>query len=279
MKRANDWLSSVKQFQDAYNRMTDEEKTRWDAAYAPRLAEWEKIRGTATPEEIVRWKYQQYMRDYCAVIKGVDENVGRLLDYLEKIGELDNTIVIYTSDQGFFLGEHGWFDKRFMYEECQRTPLLVRYPKAVAAGTRSKALAMNIDYAPTLLDFAGVEIPADIQGRSLKGVLTSKGEIPAEWRTGVYYHYYEYPSWHSVKRHYGIRTERYKLIHFYNDVDEWELYDLQEDPNELRNRYDDPAYAAVREEMHARLKELQAEADDTDPDELQSEFFQGVENL
>ncbi|WP_297606245.1 sulfatase [uncultured Alistipes sp.] len=279
VKRANDWLSSVKQFQDAYNRMTDEEKTRWDAAYAPRLAEWEKIRGTASPEEIVRWKYQQYMRDYCAVIKGVDENVGRLLDYLEKIGELDNTIVIYTSDQGFFLGEHGWFDKRFMYEECQRTPLLVRYPKAVAAGTRSKALAMNIDYAPTLLDFAGVEIPADIQGRSLKGVLTSKGEIPAEWRTGVYYHYYEYPSWHSVKRHYGIRTERYKLIHFYNDVDEWELYDLQEDPNELRNRYDDPAYAAVREEMHARLKELQAEADDTDPDELQSEFFQGVENL
>lgn len=279
VKRANDWLSSVKQFQAAYNRMTDEEKARWDAAYAPRLAEWEKIRGTASPEEIVRWKYQQYMRDYCAVIKGVDENVGRLLEYLEKIGELDNTIVVYTSDQGFFLGEHGWFDKRFMYEECQRTPLLVRYPKAVAAGTRTKALAMNIDYAPTLLDFAGVEIPADIQGRSLKGVLTSEGAVPADWRTGVYYHYYEYPSWHSVKRHYGVRTERYKLIHFYNDVDEWELYDLQEDPCELRNRYDDPAYAAVREEMHARLKELQAEAEDTDPDELQSEFFQGAENL
>lgn len=279
VKRANDWLSSVKQFQAAYNRMTDEEKARWDEAYAPRLAEWEKIKDTATPEELIRWKYQQYMRDYCAVIKGVDENVGRLLDYLEEIGELDNTIIIYTSDQGFFLGEHGWFDKRFMYEECQRTPLLVRYPKAVAAGTRTKALAMNIDYAPTLLDFAGVEIPEDIQGRSLKGVLTSKGAIPSDWRTGVYYHYYEYPSWHSVKRHYGIRTERYKLIHFYNDVDEWELYDLQEDPHELQNRYDNPAYAAVREEMHARLKELQAEADDTDPDELQGEFFQGAANL
>ncbi len=279
VKRANDWLSSVKQFQAAYNRMTDEEKERWDAAYAPRLAEYNAMKDTATADEMIRWKYQQYMRDYCAVVKGVDENVGRLLDYLEQIGELDNTIIIYTSDQGFFLGEHGWFDKRFMYEECQRTPLMVRYPKAVKAGTRTKALAMNIDYAPTLLDFAGVEIPADIQGRSLKGVLTSKGKIPADWRTGVYYHYYEYPSWHSVKRHYGIRTERYKLIHFYNDVDEWELYDLKEDPRELHNRYDDPAYAAVREQLHHQLEALQLEVGDNDPDEREAEFFQGADQL
>lgn len=279
VKRANDRTNSIRQFKAAYDRMTDEEKACWDAAYAPRLAEYEKMKGAATPEEMIRWKYQQYMRDYCAVVKGVDENVGRLLAYLEQIGELDNTVIIYTSDQGFFLGEHGWFDKRFMYEECQRTPLLVRYPKAVAAGTRTKALAMNIDFAPTLLDFAGVEIPGDIQGRSLKGILTSKGETPADWRTGVYYHYYEYPSWHSVKRHYGIRTERYKLIHFYNDTDEWELYDLKEDPHELNNLYDDPACAAVRAELHEQLKALQQEADDTDPDELQYEFFQGADKL
>ncbi len=279
VKRANDRLSSIMQYRAAYDRMTDEEKTRWNEAYAPRIAEWRALCDKASKEEIVRWKYQQYMKDYCAVIKGVDENVGRLLDYLERIGELDNTIIVYTSDQGFFLGEHGWFDKRFMYEECQRTPLLVRYPKAVKAGLRSDALAMNIDLAPTFVEMAGLDVPADMQGRSLREVLTSGGETPADWRTGVYYHYYEYPSWHSVKRHYGIRTRDYKLIHFYNDVDEWELYDMRRDPHEMRSVYDDPAYADIRAQLHAELERLQQECGDTDPCEREYEFFRGAENL
>lgn len=279
VKRANDWRSSVMQYQAAYNRMTDAEKARWNEAYAPRIAEWRRIRDELSPEELVRWKYQQYMKDYCAVIRGVDENVGRLLDYLERIGELDNTIVVYTSDQGFFLGEHGWFDKRFMYEECQRTPLLVRYPKAVEAGSRTQALAMNIDLAPTLVDLSGLEVPADMQGRSLTKVLVSGGKVPADWRTGVYYHYYEYPSWHSVKRHYGIRTEHHKLIHFYNDVDEWELYDLAKDPHEMQNVYNDPGYAEVRADLHARLEALQRECGDADPCEREHEFFRGAANL
>lgn len=279
VKRANDWRASIRQFQAAYGRMTPEEKARWNEAYAPRIAEWRRIKDTYSPEELVRWKYQQYMKDYCAVIRGVDENVGRLLDYLERIGELDNTIVVYTSDQGFFLGEHGWFDKRFMYEECQRTPLLVRYPKAVGAGTRSQALAMNIDLAPTFVEMAGIEVPSDMQGRSLVPVLTSAGAAPDDWRTGVYYHYYEYPSWHSVKRHYGIRTADWKLIHFYNDVDEWELYDMRSDPHEMHNRYDDPACAAVRAELHEQLEALQQACGDTDPDERVTEFFRGAAAL
>lgn len=279
VKRANDHRSSVMQYQAAYNRMTDAEKARWNEAYAPRIAEWGRIKDRSTPEEIVRWKYQQYMKDYCAVIMGVDENVGRLMAYLEKIGELDNTIIVYTSDQGFFLGEHGWFDKRFMYEECQRTPLLVRYPKAVAAGSCSSALSMNIDLAPTFVDMAGLEVPADMQGRSLQEVLASGGKAPSDWRTGVYYHYYEYPSWHSVKRHYGIRTTDYKLIHFYNDVDEWELYDLKKDPHEMQNVYNDPAYAEVRADLHRRLEALQQECGDTDPCEREYEFFRSAEEL
>lgn len=278
VKAANDWRTSVMHYQDVYNRMTPAEKERWNAAYAPRIAEWQTVKNSS-PEEIIRWKYQQYMRDYCSVIKGVDENVGRMLNYLDSIGELDNTIIVYTSDQGFFLGEHGWFDKRFMYEECQRTPLLVRYPKAIPAGSVSEALAMNIDLAPTFMDMAGLGVPDDMQGRSLKPVLTSGGKVPDDWRTGVYYHYYEYPSWHSVKRHYGIRTADYKLIHFYNDVDEWELYDMRRDPNEMRNVYDDPAYAEVRADMHRRLAELQRECRDTDPDEREFEFFRGSDNL
>ncbi|MDE6197243.1 MAG: DUF4976 domain-containing protein, partial [Muribaculaceae bacterium] len=189
------------------------------------------------------------------------------------------TVIVYTSDQGFFLGEHGWFDKRFMYEECQRTPMVIRYPAAIPAGSVSDALVMNIDLAPTFIDFAGIEVPSDIQGLSMRPVLESGGKAPEDWRTGVYYHYYEYPSWHSVKRHYGIRTADYKLIHFYNDVDEWELYDMRRDPSEMNNVYNDPAYAEVREDMHRRLVELQAEVGDNDPDEKEYEFFKGVDNL
>jgi arylsulfatase A-like enzyme len=190
----------------------------------------------------------------------VDESVGTLLDYLEKSGKLDNTIVIYTSDQGFFLGEHGWFDKRFMYEQCQRMPVMIRYPKEIGRGSMSDAICMNVDFAPTFLDYAGADIPSDIQGRSLRRLL--KGHIPSDWRDAAYYHYYEYPAEHSVKRHYGIRTKDFKLIHFYDDIDQWEMYDLKADPQEMNNVHDDPSYASAREYMHAKLEDVQEEYKD-----------------
>lgn len=270
--RANSELNATMQWKAAYGRMTPAERAALDSAYAPRRAQWRAIRDTASAATLTRWKYQRYMQDYTAVITAVDENVGRLLDCLEREGILDNTIVIYTSDQGFFLGEHGWFDKRFMYEECQRTPLLVRYPPAVKAGSVTDAMALNIDFAPTLLDFAGVSVPDDIQGVSLRPVLCGAGREPKGWRDAVYYHYYEYPSWHSVKRHYGIRTRDCKLIHFYNDIDEWEMYDLRKDPHEMRSVYGDPEYAALRAEMEERMKKLQEQYGDTDPTEREQQF-------
>lgn len=209
----------------------------------------------------------------------MDENIGRLLGYLEKNGELDNTIIIYTSDQGFFLGEHGWFDKRFMYEECQRMPLVIRYPKAIKAGSVSSAIAMNVDFAPTLLDFAGVDIPADIQGQSLRTILENGGKTPADWRKAAYYHYYEYPAEHSVKRHYGIRTADFKLIHFYNDVDEWEMYDLKNDPSELNSVFGKPEYADKQAELISLLKKIQKQYKDDDPDEKVKELFKGDRRL
>ncbi|GAH87421.1 unnamed protein product, partial [marine sediment metagenome] len=196
-----------------------------------------------TSEALKKWKYQRYIKDYLRCIASIDDNVGRLLDYLDGSLLAKNTIVIYTSDQGFYLGEHGWFDKRFMYEESLRMPLLVRYPKEIKAGSVNDDIVLNLDFAPTLLDFAGVSKPADMQGRSFCQVL--QGSTPQDWRTSMYYHYYEYPGWHAVKRHYGVRTKRYKLIHFYYDIDAWELYDLQKDPNELNNIYDNPTYADV----------------------------------
>ncbi len=248
-------------FYQAYHRMTDKEKDRWDQAYAGRIKEFreKKMEG----KELVRWKYQQYMRDYLATTLAVDDNVGRLLKYLEDIGELDNTIIVYTSDQGFFLGEHGWFDKRFMYEECQRMPLLIRYPKVIRGGSSTNAMTMNVDFAPTLLDMAGLKVPADMQGKSFLPVLKNKGKVPDNWRKSVYYQYYEYPGEHHVKRHYGIRTIDYKLIHFYNDIDEWELYDLKNDPFEMNNVYHDPSYKDIKnaliEELRATQKELKVE--------------------
>ena len=245
--------------------MPAEVQAKWDSVYAGRIEEYRS--GRLQGKELVRWKYQQYMRDYLATVLAVDDNIGRLLDYLEKTGELDNTIIVYTSDQGFFLGEHGWFDKRFMYEECQRMPVVIRYPKSIKAGSTSSALAMNVDFAPTFLDYAGVEIPADIQGRSLRPVLDNAGKTPGDWRDAVYYHYYEYPAEHSVKRHYGIRTQDFKLIHFYNDVDEWEMYDMKADPREMNNVFGNPQYAAKQEELMHILAETQKQYGDTDPDE------------
>lgn len=260
-----------------YSRMPEEVQHKWDSVYAPRIAEYRsgKLRG----KELVRWKYQQYMRDYLATVLSVDQSIGRLLEHLEKNGTLDNTIIVYTSDQGFFLGEHGWFDKRFMYEECQRMPLIIRYPKAIRPGSTSSAICMNVDFAPTFLDFAGVEIPADMQGRSLKAVLENEGKAPEDWREAAYYHYYEYPAEHSVKRHYGIRTEDFKLIHFYNDIDSWEMYDEKADPREMHNIYDDPAYSAQKERLMTLLRQVQQEYGDTDPDERERVLFRGDRRL
>ena len=200
----------------------------------------------------------------------------RSIGPLQCLVNVNYRVLICTSDQGFFLGEHGWFDKRFMYEECQRMPLVIRYPKAIKAGSVTSAIAMNIDFGPTFLDFAGVEIPEDMQGRSLKPVLENEGAVPEDWREAAYYHYYEYPAEHLVKRHYGIRSaDGWKLIHFYNDVDQWEMYDMTNDPHELNNLYDDPAYAARRADMHALLEKVQQEYGDTDPCEKEKVLFQG----
>ena len=248
-------------FYDAYHRMTLAEQKKWNEAYAPRIKEYREKK--LTGKDLVRWKYQQYMRDYLATTLAVDDNVGRLLKYLEDIGELDNTIIVYTSDQGFFLGEHGWFDKRFMYEECQRMPLLVRYPKLILAGSKTDALSMNVDFAPTLLDMAGVKVPKDMQGKSLLPILKNNGKAPDDWRKSVYYHYYEYPAEHSVKRHYGIRTKDFKLIHFYNDINEWEMYDMNKDPHEMTNIYGNPTYTTKRNELMNELKQTKATFKDT----------------
>jgi arylsulfatase A-like enzyme len=220
-------------------------------------------------QDLKLWKYQRYMQDYLACVASIDENVGRLLEYLDKSGLSENTMVIYTSDQGFFLGEHGWFDKRFMYEESLRMPLLVRYPKEIKPGSVNDDIVLNLDFAPTFLDLAGVDIPGDIQGESMCALLN--GKTPRSWRKSMYYHYYEYPGAHAVKRHYGIRMKRFKLIHFYYDIDAWELYDLKKDPNEVNNLYDDPEYAGIIETLKAELQKLRKQYGDSD--ELSQKFL------
>jgi arylsulfatase A-like enzyme len=212
-------------------------------------------------EALKKWKYQRYMRDYLACVASVDDNVGRLLDYLDRNGLAENTIVIYTSDQGFFLGEHNWFDKRFMYEESLRMPFLVRWPGKIKAGAASEKMILNVDFAPTLLDAAGVKVPADMQGRSFVPLM--KGEQPRDWRTSMYYRYYHYPQHHRVQPHYGVRTERYKLIYF-NKIDQWELFDLEKDPRELKNLYADPAQAATVKKLKEELFRLKKELKDED---------------
>lgn len=239
-----------------YSNMNPAQKAAWDAYYDPIIADFKAKKHTG--KELAEWKYQRYMHDYCRVIHSVDRNIGRVLDYLEQQGLMENTLIVYTSDQGFYMGEHGWFDKRFMYEESFRTPLLMRLP----GGKRGDIpqLVQNIDYAPTFLELAGVAVPSDIQGESLLPLL--KGEEPKDWRDALYYHYYEYPAEHAVKKHYGVRDDRYKLIHFYDDIDQWELYDLQADPKEMHNLYGQKDYEAVTQRMMAKLKELQRQYDD-----------------
>lgn len=208
---------------------------------------------------VKKWKYQQYIKDYLRCVASVDDNVGRLLDYLEEAGLAKNTVVIYTSDQGFFLGDHNWYDKRFMYEESLRMPFLVRFPGRVAAGSTTEAMALNVDFAPTFLELAGLRAPAEVQGRSLAPIL--EGRTPGDWRKSMYYRYYHYPGDHQVQPHYGVRTERHKLIYF-NRIDQWELFDLHTDPHELRNAYADPAYADTVKALKAELARLRKELDD-----------------
>jgi arylsulfatase A-like enzyme len=257
-------------FYGPYNRATEAQK----AAYKPTLdkiaADFEANWPTMTEEEKMRWKYQRYMQDYLASISMVDDNIGRLLDYLDETGQAENTIVVYTSDQGFYLGEHGWFDKRFIYDESFKTPLLVRWPGVVAPGSRSSEMVQNLDYAQTLLDAAGLTQPDDMQGESLMPLLS--GDTSAWTRDAVYYHYYEYPAVHQVKRHYGIVTEDYKLVHFYDDVDEWELYDRRADPNEMLSVYNDPDYAETVDRLKKKLAELRAYYEDSE--ELDRHYMQ-----
>ena len=214
------------------------------------------------------WKYQRYIKDYLRCVAGVDEAVGQMLDYLKANGLDENTIVVYTSDQGFYLGEHGWFDKRWMYEPSFRMPFMVKYPKKIKAGTQNKELLLNIDFAPTLLDLAGVSIPKDIQGESFKRQLYGKRY---KGRDAVYYHYYEYPFWHKVQPHYGVSTGKYKLIHFYYDMDEWELFDLENDKNELNNLYGEPGYEKITATLKQKIKSLQKQyKDDMSLDEMRA---------
>ena len=223
---------------------------------------------TLTGEPLVRWKYQRYMQDYLATVQSVDDNVGRLLGFLDRNGLAKNTLVIYTSDQGFFLGDHGLFDKRFMYEEALRMPFLVRWPAAIKRGTRSDAIALNVDYAPTFLDAAGVPVPADMQGRSLLPVL--RGRSPADWRTSMYYRYYHDPGDHNTRAHYGVRTRTHKLIYFWKK-DQWELFDLRDDPSELHNLYGEPGHEKLTATLKAellRLKEALGDKDQLANDQL-----------
>jgi arylsulfatase A-like enzyme len=237
------------------------------------LAEWK--RGVDQELEVVehgktnklsglalkKWKYQRYMRDYLACVASVDDNMGRLLDYLDQTGLATNTVVIYTSDQGFFLGDHGWYDKRFMYEESIRMPFLVRYPPAIKPGSVSDSMILNVDFAPTFLEFAGLPVPAEIQGRGLKSLLG--GKTPDDWRKSWYYRYYHYPGDHQVQPHYGVRTERHKLIYF-DRINQWELFDLKTDPRELRNIVNDPASASLVAGLKAELTRLRKELDERD---------------
>ena len=216
---------------------------------------------TLTGVPLIRWKYQRYMQDYLATVQSVDESVGRVLEFLDTTDLARNTLVIYTSDQGFFLGDHGMFDKRFMYEESIRMPFLVRWPAEIGAGTRSDAIALNVDFAPTFLDVAGLNPPTDMQGRSLRSVL--RGRTPADWRTAMYYRYYHDPGDHNTRAHYGVRTRTHKLIYFWKK-DQWELFDLVNDPHELHNLYGEPGQEALTASLKATLATLKRQLRDDD---------------
>ncbi len=279
-----------------YGRLNPEQRAAYEKYFGARYERFQH--DSLTGKDLVVWKYQTYLRDYLSVIHSVDENVGRLLKYLDEHGLAENTIVVYASDQGFYMGEHGWFDKRFMYEESMRTPLIIRYPREIQAGSVSSEMVQNIDYAPTFLEYAGVKQPKEMTGRSLRKLFkhTANNSKKIHWRKSLYYHYYDYPAWHLTRKHDGVRTDRYKLIHFYGkggaraltenryqqqegtreynsyrwmaqsgyitddpDIDYYELYDLQEDPNELNNIYGKPGTERITKRLKRLLKRYRKE--------------------
>ena len=237
-----------------YNRFDPEQKKQFKAYYDKVSAEFhaKKLTGNA----LIEWKYQRYMNDYLSTAKSLDRNIGKLLDYLDQSGLSDNTVVIYASDQGFYLGEHGWFDKRFIYEESLKTPFLIRYPGVVKPGTQFEQLMLNIDWAPTVIDIAGGKVPTEMQGVSFLPLLNSKSQAKTPWRSKAYYHYYEYPQPHGVHPHFGIRTDRYKLAYFYGGGDAWELYDLKKDPTEVANIYGGKGMESITKDLKQNLKKL-----------------------
>ncbi len=251
-------------------RMSRIQLAAWRGAYGPRDEAFHKTNPKA--DDLVRWKYQRYVKNYLRCVKGVDESVGRLMDTLKELKIDDNTIVIYSSDQGFFIGDHGWYDKRWMYEESLKMPFIIKWPGTIKPGSRDRThMIQNLDYAETFLDIAGVPIPSDMQGESLVPLL--KGERPTQWRESIYYHYYEYPSVHMVPRHYGVRTAKHKLMRFYQ-FDEWEFYDLENDPDELTNQYGNPDYADKIAALKQELERLRTHYDDDSDVSVKSSKWQ-----
>ena len=263
-------IESENGFYGPYGRANDLQRSLYDPILDSINIFFKENWQTMTDKEKMRWKYQRYMQDYLGCIASVDENVGKVLDYLDESGLAENTIVVYTSDQGFYLGEHGWFDKRFIYDESFKTPLMVRWPNEITAGTTNDEMVQNLDFAQTFLEAAQIEAPNDMQGESLIPLLKGNEE---KWnRDAVYYHYYEYPAVHMVKRHYGIVTKEFKLAHFYYDVDEWELYDRKNDPQEMKNVYNDPAYNETVKELKTKLAEIRIKYKDSE--ELDQKYIE-----
>lgn len=257
LKMLDDQINSrLKSSYGEIKRMTPEQRTAWDAVYKPLTEQF--IKENPQGKELAAWKFQRYMRDYLKCVQSLDENIGRLMEYLKKEGLLENTLIVYTSDQGFYMGEHGWFDKRFIYEESLRTPMVARLPNswAGARGIKTAKMVQNIDHASTFLDLAGVKTPSEMQGMSYVPLL--KGKNPKNWRHSIYYHYYEFPDEHNVNRHYGVRTDDgMKLVHFYdNGMDVWEMYDLNTDPAEMHNIYGKAEYSAKQTQLHTELTKL-----------------------
>jgi arylsulfatase A-like enzyme len=254
----------------SYNRLTEEQKIMYNPILDSINLDFKTHWKGMTEKEKMSWKYQRYMQDYLACVSSVDDNVGRVLEYIDENDLAENTMIIYTSDQGFYLGEHGWFDKRFIYAESFKTPLLIKWPNQIKAGMTNDDMVQNLDFAQTFLEAAQIKAPEDMQGQSLIPLLKQESK---EWnRDAAYYHYYEYPGWHSVKRHYGMVTKDFKLAHFYYDIDEWELYDLKKDPQEMKNVFHDANYSEVVVKLKKQLTALRIKYQDSN--ELQEHYLE-----